>query len=105
MTSLLLIDGPPELKEAASKRRTRWLFRLACEVKHFQDRCTLFEELLARALTWARQANVQNAFNPTRPRRHQDDAVAHVDGLVDVVGDEDHGGAAGLPQPQYFVLH
>ena len=37
--------------------------------------------------------------------RHDDDAVAHVDRFVDVVGDEEHRRAARLPEPQHFVLH
>ena len=37
--------------------------------------------------------------------RHDDDAVAHVNRFVDVVGDEQHGGAARLPEAQHFILH
>ena len=36
---------------------------------------------------------------------HDDDAVAHVDRFIDVVGDQEHRGAAGLPEAQHFVLH
>ena len=39
------------------------------------------------------------------PRRHDDDPVAHVDRLVDVVGDQEHRRPAGLPEPQDLVLH
>ena len=38
-------------------------------------------------------------------RGHDDDAIAHVDCFVDVVGDEQHRGAALLPQAQHFILH
>ena len=38
-------------------------------------------------------------------RRHDDDAISHVDGFVNVVGDQEHGGAAGLPEVQHLILH
>ncbi len=37
--------------------------------------------------------------------RHDDDAVAHVNGFVDVMRNEQHGGPAGLPKAQDFILH
>ncbi len=36
---------------------------------------------------------------------HDDDAVAQVDGLLDVVGDEDHGALVLLPDRQGLLLH
>lgn len=38
-------------------------------------------------------------------RRHDDDAIGHVDGFVNVMGHQQHGRAAGLLEPQHFVLH
>ena len=36
---------------------------------------------------------------------HDDDPIAHVNRLIDVVGDKEHGGAARLPEAQHFILH
>ena len=51
------------------------------------------------------ESDVDDAFDAARARRHDDDAIAHVDGFVDVMGDEQHGGAARLPKAEDFVLH
>ena len=42
---------------------------------------------------------------PPGTRRHDHDPVAHVDGFVDVVRDEEHRGPPRLPDAQDFVLH
>ena len=39
------------------------------------------------------------------PLRQDDDAVAHVNGLIDVVSNEEHGRAPVLPKAQDFILH
>ena len=51
------------------------------------------------------EMNVDDAFDATRARRHDDDAIAHVDGFVNVVGDQQHRRAARLPEAKDFVLH
>ncbi|KAG1160122.1 hypothetical protein G6F35_019145 [Rhizopus arrhizus] len=40
-----------------------------------------------------------------RPCRQHDHTVAHRDGFVQVVRDEQHGLALGHPQLQHFVFH
>ena len=44
-------------------------------------------------------------FDGAGPLGKDDDAVAHVNGFVDVVSNKQHGRAPVLPKPQYFVLH
>ena len=41
----------------------------------------------------------------TRALGHDNDAVAHIDCLVDVVRNQEHRGAVRLPQAQHFILH
>ena len=51
------------------------------------------------------EVDVDDAFDAAGARGHDDDAVAHVDRLVDVVGDEQHRRAARFPEAQHLVLH
>ena len=37
-------------------------------------------------------------------RSHDNDAVAHVDGFVDVMSNKQHG-RVGAPETQHFILH
>src|SRR5947209_14412723 len=70
------------------------------EVEQFEDLGAEGEEGGVVAAARAGQGDVDHALDAGRARGHDDDAVAHVDRLVDVVGDEEHGGAAGLPEAQ-----
>src|SRR5689334_7451795 len=63
------------------------------------------EECAAGAIAWTQKLNIDLAINAPRCWRHYKDAIAHVDGFVDVVGDEKHGGAPIFPEPEHFVLH
>ena len=63
------------------------LNRLPREVEHFQDVRPKAQELVRVALPRTRERHVDDPLDPPRPRRHDDDAVAHVDRFVDVVGD------------------
>jgi hypothetical protein len=57
------------------------------------------------AMPRAGEGHFYDAFYFGRAGSHDDDAVAHVDGFVDVVGDQEHGGAARLPEAEDFILH
>src|ERR1041385_7732403 len=63
------------------------------------------DEWFASAITRAQKVDVDLAVDAPRRRCHDKDAIAHIDGFIDVVSDEKHGGAAILPKAQHFVLH
>src|SRR5687768_3677864 len=74
-------------------------------MKEFQDISSQAEEFLSIAFAWAFQVYLDDAFNPTGPGCHDDDAVAHINRLIDVVRYQEHRGAAGFPKAQDFILH
>jgi len=74
-------------------------------VKQFQNFTPKAEEFQAGSLARTIEGDGDDSFDLAGVRRHDDDAVAHVDRLVDVMGDEEHRGAAGLPEAQHFILH
>ena len=45
------------------------------------------------------------SIDPAGAGGHDEDAIAHVDRFIDVMGDQEHGGETGLPQAQHFILH
>src|SRR5438093_10372704 len=53
----------------------------------------------------ARQVDRDVRNDPTRPRRHDDDAIRKEDGLVDLVRDEEHRLARRGPDAQELGLH
>lgn len=78
---------------------------VAGEVEEFEDFAAETEEVGAVAFAGTVEIYFYSAFHTPRTGGHDDDAVAHVDGFVDVMGDEDHGGAAGIPEAENFILH
>ncbi len=52
-----------------------------------------------------RQRHVHDVAHAARPRRHDDDPVGEEQRLVDVVGDEEDGGAHLLPHAEQQLLH
>src|SRR5512143_3373620 len=52
-----------------------------------------------------RQIHVDEAADRPGAARHDGDAVPEEDRLVDVVRDEDDGGALRLPDPEQLLLH
>src|SRR5262249_48336778 len=63
------------------------------------------EERLAGAIARTQKLNIDLAINAPRRRSHDEDAIAHVDGFVDVVGHEKHGATAIFPESEHFGLH
>src|SRR5258708_3158130 len=53
----------------------------------------------------AREFDLHLFLDAPRTRGQHDDAVAEVDRLVDVVGDEDDGLLGALPEERHFLLH
>src|SRR5262245_15101032 len=71
----------------------------------FEDFAAEAEKRIASAITWSREVDIDLAIDSPRSRGHDEDAITHVDRLIDVVGDEQHRGATILPQTQHLVLH
>ena len=73
-------------------------------MQQLQNLAAQAEKFCAVAQPRARERDGEDALDAAGARGHQHDAVAHVEGFVDVVRDEEHGGAAGLPEAEHFVL-
>src|SRR5205085_9835415 len=78
---------------------------IAGKVEQFENVAAQPKKLWTVALTRTFQINLDGALDATGARRHDHDAVAHVDRLIDVVSDKEHRGAARFPEAQHFVLH
>src|SRR5205823_14646395 len=63
------------------------------------------KEIFTAALARPMQIDGNSAFNPPRPWAHNHNAVAHVNCFVDVVCNQEHRGAASLPEAKHFILH
>src|SRR5436190_11666601 len=74
-------------------------------MQELQNFAAQLKKLRAAPIAWPRQVYRNDALDPARPLRHDDDAVAHVNRFVDVVRHEQHRRPARLPKPQHFVLH
>src|SRR5438034_9205311 len=79
--------------------------RATSEVHRLQDVTAEAQEIRAAAVAWPVHLYWNDLLDPTGRRGHDDDAVAHIERFVDVMGDEEHRGAARLPEAQHFVLH
>src|SRR5258708_39155475 len=74
-------------------------------MKMFENIAAEPEELDAVAITWASQSDVEVPFDAAGMGSHYDNSIAHVDGFVNVVGDQQDRSAAVLPKAQHFILH
>src|SRR5208282_6257749 len=77
----------------------------ACQVKQFQYFTPKAEKCLAVSLTRTVEGDGNGSFDAAGVRGHDDYAISHVDGFVNVMGDQKHRGAAGLPEAQHLILH
>src|SRR5438105_8856979 len=71
----------------------------------FEDLTTEPQEFGAVSLAWPFERYVEVAFDPAGPRSHDNNAITHIDRLVDVMSDQEDSCAAILPKAQHFVLH
>jgi hypothetical protein len=62
-------------------------------------------EWFTGAITWSREVDINLPIDSPGRRSHNEDAMAHVDRFIDVVGDEQHCCAPIFPEAQNFVLH
>jgi hypothetical protein len=70
----------------------------------FQDITAEAQELFGIALAGTLELHLNYPLDPARTRGHDQNAITHIDGLVNVMSDEQDGCAAGLPKPKHFVL-
>src|SRR6266436_3934104 len=70
------------------------LIDLARKVQEFQDFHAQLKELGAVSLSRTLQCNRNDSVNASGSRGHDDDAIAHVNCFVDVMGHQEDRGAA-----------
>src|SRR6185369_686890 len=63
------------------------------------------KKIRAAAIARTIKRDRNDLFDGAGPLRQDDDAIAHVNGFVDVVSNEEHGSAPVLPKAQDFILH
>jgi len=78
---------------------------VAGEMQKLEDVATKAKEILVATVTRTFQGNRNSLFDSSRTLGHDDNAIAHINCLVDVVSDEEHGRAPGLPKTKHFILH
>src|SRR5437899_4215053 len=91
--------------EHASPSRGHFRPAIAGEVEKLENFTAQREEIRVAAIARTINCDRYDLLDRARPLRQDDDAVAHVNGFVDVVSNEQHGSAPGLPKAQNFILH
>ena len=91
--------------EHASRSRRHFRPAIAGEVEKLENFTAQRKEVSAAAIARTIKRNRNDLFDGAGPLRQDDDAVAHVNGFVDVVSNEEHGSAPVLPKAQNFILH
>src|SRR5262245_31655225 len=71
----------------------------------FKDLSSETQKLVATAISRPLQVYRDDLFDSAGPLSHDDNAITDVDGFVDVMRNEEHRCAAGLPEPQHLILH
>jgi hypothetical protein len=74
-------------------------------MEEFENISAEAKKFRAAAIARSSQRIRNGLIDPARRLSHYHDAIAHVNGFVDVMGDKEHGGTACLPEPQHFILH
>jgi hypothetical protein len=62
------------------------------QVQQSKDLAPKAKEFRAAAVPGAININRDGSIDPTGARGHDEDAIAHVNCFIDVVGDQEHGG-------------
>ena len=78
--------------------------RVAGEMEEFEDVTAQAEELFGIALAGALKPDLDDPFDAARAWSHDQDAITHVDGFVNIMSDQENGCAARLPKPKHLVL-
>ena len=79
--------------------------RPTSEVHRLQNVTAEAQEIRAAAVARPIKVHGNDLLNFARGLGHDDDAVAHIDRFVDVMGHEEHRGTACVPEAQHFILH
>jgi hypothetical protein len=79
--------------------------RLPGKVKRFQDVTRQPQKVLTAAVAGSVEIHGNYLLDLAGPLSHDHNPVAHVNCLINVVGDEKHRGPMSLPEMQDFVLH
>ena len=97
---------PTDFRQSTCYFGDRTLDRCSAdEMEHFENFPAEIKKVRTVALARTRDIDDDRAFNSAGPWRHDDNAVAHVDCFIDVVGDEEHCGSARFPETEDFILH
>src|SRR5437773_7646877 len=79
--------------------------RSTSEVHRLKNVTAQAKEIRAAAVAWPIHLYRNDPLDPAGTRSHDNDAVAHVDGFIDVMSNKQHGRAPRLPEAQHFILH
>ena len=91
--------------EEALSQRFGIARRTAGEVEKFENVAAQTEEFRTATQTGSLECYRNRSFDAAGAWCHDDDAVAHIDGFIDVVSNQEHGRAASLPEAQHLILH
>src|SRR5437899_13076229 len=91
--------------EHASPSRRHFRPAIAGEVEKLENFTAQGKEIRAAAIARTIKCDRNDLLDRARPLRQDDDAIAHVNGFVDVVSNEEHCSAPVLPKAQEFILH
>ena len=72
-------------------------------MKQFEDVPAQTKKFRTAALTRAILEHGNGSFDPAGAGSHDNDAIAHVDGFVNVMRHQKHRGAARLPEARYLA--
>jgi len=98
--------GTPLAYRAAAAYLAFVFYRsVAGEMQKLEDVATKPKEILVATVARPFQGNRNSLFDSSRALGHDDNAIAHINCFVDVVSDEEHGRAPGLPKTKHFILH
>src|SRR5947207_3311748 len=76
--------------------------RSTSEVHRLKNVTAQAQKILAAAVAWTVHLYWNDLLDPAGRRSHDNDAVAHIDGFVDIMSHKQHGSAVGAPEPQHF---
>ena len=74
-------------------------------MKQSKDLAAKAKEFRSAAVPGAINLHRDSSIDPAGAGRHDEDAIAHVNCFIDVVGDQERRGQTSLPNPQHFILH
>ena len=101
--------APARSRSRTSSSRVGWLTRSSPSLRLGSRRagrgCGARARRAPACATACRRQAVQLGLDLARVRREQQDPTADRDRLLDRVGDEEHGEAGVVPEPQQLVLH